>query len=50
MDQSFNCFPMLAPMFKAKRRPTIWPQLSNITPPTVTMIRAHEGHDNLAPD
>ena len=47
---SFNCFPMLAPMFKVKRRPTIWPRLSNITRPTVTLARAREGHDNRALD
>ena len=50
VDQSFNCFPIHVHMFKAKRRPTIWPQLSNITPPTVTMTRVHEWHDNLALD
>ena len=50
MDQSFNCFPMLAPMFKVKRRPTIWPRLSNITRPTVTLTPRPEGHDNRALD
>jgi hypothetical protein len=46
----FRFFLMMAPMFKAKRCLTIWPQLSNITSPTVIMTRDREGHHNLALD